>query len=446
MAGGDIADGRAVHDHVVPGQTGVAQLGGESHRGHDPGDVGQPLHGPPLGGGQVRDHARGGMQLAGVDDGPGPDPPPLSGGGMDAEGLGRRSFPAEADDGRRQPLLPGRQPAGQAVGEELVALGPGERVRGVVVPQAVVVEAAGEVVDARPGRDVGGEAAVVVLAGLVDEPGQAVSAPAAALHVLRHGQAVQLAHPGVGGAVGQGHGEGPPPIPPAVQGPAQHVVLEGQQLFHLAVPGAGEGIEPLDPVPVHPQPLGGPAQQVVGVDPGAPGRVVPGDHAEIGQHLVDAVGLGRRHVDVVGSPGERQVPGLPGHGLAAQAVGELHQEQALHPGLPELPAGRQPRHAAADDEDIDGDRGRGGERRGIDGAAQQMPALRRHGIDEARLHIAVRGRWPALGAGPGQAHGAGQEPLEEAPARHLRHGRVLCTTGDCWRRSAAGRRRAAAVS
>jgi hypothetical protein len=193
--------GRGVVDgDVVPRERGTdaARAGAQLDAGDQPGGVGEGVRRERVATGREHareDEARGGPQdLRGAQ--------ARRGAGRDGVQGERAGVGVDRGDGGAEVQGVGERGAvGHAVHEAGVALGPGER-----VAVARVLEAAREVVvQSGEGRQLGGGAAVVVAAGVVDGPAQAPAGQAEVVEVAGEGDAVEVAQ--LGAAAGDGEGE-----------------------------------------------------------------------------------------------------------------------------------------------------------------------------------------------------------------------------------------------
>jgi hypothetical protein len=142
--------------------------------------------------------------------------------------------------------------AGKVGDQVAVPLGPGEKLGRL---PAIVREPCREVVHAGPGRGLRERGPEVVSAAVLDEPAQPGRAPAALLHVLRHGQAIERPHLGRIRAAGARNREGPPSGRISPRRPAAHLRLELGQLPQVVGAGAVPRVETLVPLPAVEEPL-----------------------------------------------------------------------------------------------------------------------------------------------------------------------------------------------
>ena len=192
VGGNDPAQARAAMDHVVPGQRDIRWFGGKAIQqevGHQPGRLGRQVPGRvETVVAQMRDDPRRHMQGHGADGAAGVDQE--GAGGVLAENA--HALPGFIHPQGMTGLLPGGwHPGAQAPGQEGQTLGPGQHcaVGGI----GRVAAAAGEIVQAGPGRHLLRAGTVFVPAHVVEPGVQAGRVVAPGHQPVAKGQGIELA-------------------------------------------------------------------------------------------------------------------------------------------------------------------------------------------------------------------------------------------------------------
>jgi hypothetical protein len=309
-----------------------------------------------------------------------------------------------------------RGAVGHAVHEAGVALGPGER-----VAVARVLEAAREVVvQSGEGRQLGGGAAVVVAAGVVDGPAQAPAGQAEVVQVAGEGDGVEVAE--LGAAAGDGEGEQAAAIGTAA-------LVEGAEM--VAPPGPLGGfvgglvarrVEALVPQQADLVALGRGGDDGAGGVLGAAAGVAAEEDAEVFEEELEGAAVGVRAREVVGAERVRGAREGAAAGGAAELGLEL-DEVDVGAGAAQAPGGGEAGDAAADDGDLGLDVARGG--RGGEAGVAQAVGDRGVGADE-------RGGRGGRGGAGGERRG-GRQAEEGAAAEAVRGDRCDgAVSGDRW--------------
>ena len=266
-----------------------------------------------------------------------------------------------------QALAQGRR---QALGEPAIAFGPGEGAGFAFGPLArfpggMETMAAGEVVDAGPGRHAGQPGTVVVAAAVVEVPAQVRVIEALGAQPGVGGEGVQCGM--VGGERSQGRRDA------EAAGPLQRrhargeaVVLRQRGLAHTV-----HGQQAILPGALKEQALLRAVHQVALVIAPAPGHALA--QAQLFQQILHLAGVVAGDGQVVRAQRAGDAAHLAAPGVATGAVFQLQQHKVFDATLAQRTGRRQPGHAAAGDQHLGAARGL--RRRRLMHIAQRMATL-----------------------------------------------------------------------
>ena len=353
VGGDDVAHRRAVVQHVVPG--GAVRQPVDREVGHHPRTVRERVR---LRAGRrvAVDDAAGREARQGVDGVARPETDRGPGAGIqrvDVDAAIRRRRPGRVHR-RTQPVHEHagadvrRQALHEMTDDAAVPLRPGQVFR--------IGRARTEVVPAGPGRGGVERAAIVVAAAVVDVPAQPLGRPAGAVEIVAHGEPVERDDVRVGRACRARQRECPAAARIAIVAVAPRLGLErGEFRAGAGFLGVNQGPrgDLVAPLAVDEQPLLRRMAQMPRVVDRLPVRTVTLHQAHLDQQFANRRRFRARHRHVVRSPGVGRDIVLSPAGVAARLRLELQQHEVAHAAPGELPAGRQPRHAAPHDDDRD---------------------------------------------------------------------------------------------
>ena len=353
LVGGDHpAQAAAAGEHVVPGQRGVGGLGGktvEQEVGHQPRGLGRQVGGRVEAVvAEVGDHPGRHVQRHRADRAAGADAHgPLGAGAQDAHPL-RVLAHVQRMAGE---LAASGHPGFEAAGQEGEAVRPGEQA--AVGGVGGLAAAAGEVVQAGPGRHLVGRGAVFVAADVIQIGVQARRAVALGGQPGAEADAVEAAEGRVGAGLGQGHAEGAPAVAAAGVGEGVHPGQEAPVLGGLVGAHVGGGQQAVAPGAVEEQALVGGVYERRLAEAGAGAEGLGFDHAQLVQQLAHWCRFERRQRQVVGTAGEGE--GGAGGAVEAPAGGVAEglrageQQEVVVARLGQPPGRGEAGDAAAED-------------------------------------------------------------------------------------------------
>ncbi len=277
MRGDDIAERLAGPRHIVPGERHAAPFrhARHLHIGDQPGRIAVP------GGGDFRGQPRGHEARHREYGSAGKRADRLA--GADIEMVDRHASTRARDS---VDDLAGQDMRGKArrhePGEPGIALRPGEFVGACPVRRPAAPP--GEIMDARPGRDMFRLAAIIVAHRIADMAAQHAPAPPLRLEPAGKAHRVQCQQRRVARAIGDGTRKGRAAIGAGHPRKARHRLLERHQLGALRIGNPGARDQPFLPAPLPEQPLLQIGTQLFGV---IERRITlhPLDDAEAGEHV-----------------------------------------------------------------------------------------------------------------------------------------------------------------
>ena len=235
------------------------------------------------------------------------------------------------------------QRRGQALGEPAVAFGPGQHAFGFIrfVAGCMEAMAAGEVVDASPGRHRGRARAKVVAAAVVEVPAQVRVGKVFGVEPVRKRHRVQRLVGGRERRTRCGHAE------PRLLLQLRHTLRKTLVLRQCAGPDAVHRQQAFLPRPFKEQPLLRAVAQVAFVIHPAPGLALA--QAQFFEQILHLVGIVARHRQVMRAQRAGDAFDLTRTAVAASAVFQLQQREVVNAAQPQRPRCGQPCDTAPGD-------------------------------------------------------------------------------------------------